>query len=41
MSATPITPGRAYRVTFRGHVLTILADHPCQAINRALEIYFK
>lgn len=39
MSATPITPGRAYRVTWRGRVLILLADHPCQAINLALEIF--
>ncbi len=41
MRATPITPGHAYRVTCRGHFpLTVLATHPCTAINLAMEIYF-
>ena len=41
MTATPITPGRAYRVTFRGQCFTVLASHPCDAIliilNQLLE----
>jgi hypothetical protein len=41
MKATPISPGSCYRVTCRGHhPITVLADHPCTAINQVLEIYF-
>lgn len=38
MSAHPIVPGRAYRVRYQGRHLTVLADHPCTAICRALSI---
>lgn len=32
MKATPITPGRAYRVTHAGRSYTVLAAHACDAI---------
>lgn len=37
MTATPITPGRAYRVTHAGTTYIVLAAHPCDAIVIVLE----
>ncbi len=39
ISARPIIPGRAYRVTSHGRALTVLADHPCIAIIRAINAW--
>jgi hypothetical protein len=36
MIATPIIPGRAYRVTYHGKTITILASHACEAIRIAM-----
>jgi hypothetical protein len=38
MSATPIQPGRSYRVRGMGLDLVILAAHPCDAICTAIDI---
>ncbi len=40
MIATPIIPGRSYRVTCRGQSLTVLAAHACDAILTYLEIHY-
>ncbi len=37
--AHPIIRGRAYRVTSHGRTLTVLADHPCVAIIRAIQAW--
>jgi hypothetical protein len=41
MFATPIIPGRLYRVRCAGRVLEVIAPHGCDAICRALPIFFK
>jgi hypothetical protein len=37
MLATPITPGQAYRVTYQGRTLDVLAAHGCDAICTVLD----
>lgn len=37
MKSVPIIAGRLYRVTGHGLNLTIIARHPCDAINIAVE----
>jgi hypothetical protein len=32
MMATPLIPGRAYRVTYHGQAHIVLAPHPCAAL---------
>ena len=39
MTATPLIPGRSYRVSYRGHAITVLAAHPCSAIAIALDVF--
>jgi hypothetical protein len=39
MFITPIFPGRAYQVRFRGRTLTVLAAHPCDVIGVVLRAY--
>jgi len=39
MKATPLIAGRAYRVTWRGQSITVVADHPCTAIINAIEVF--
>lgn len=38
MRATPIIPGRLYRVTGAGLNLLIVASHPCAALCTALSL---
>lgn len=38
MRATPIIPGRLYRVTGAGFNLSIIASHPCLALCNALSL---
>jgi len=38
MSATPLIPGRLYRVRGAGLDLEVLASHPCEAICIGLEV---
>lgn len=38
MSATPIIPGRAYRVRGAGLDVAVIADNGCDAIGIALEM---
>jgi len=38
MIATPITPGRVYRVRGDGWSLTIVASNPCHAMCIALDL---
>lgn len=38
MSATPLIPGRLYRVRGSGLDLGVLASHPCEAICIGLEV---
>lgn len=38
MRATPIIPGRLYRVRGAGFDLSIIATHPCAAIVAALPV---
>lgn len=37
MSATPIKPGRAYRIKHQGKAITVLATNPVAAILTYLE----
>ncbi len=37
MYATPLDPGRRYRVHYAGRTLDVLAAHPCDAINAAID----
>lgn len=39
MKATPILPGRSYRVWFRRQTLVVNACNPCEALCIALEIF--
>lgn len=39
MSATPIIPGRAYLVRFQRQTLIVAANHPCQALTIALDVF--
>lgn len=39
MSATPITPGRAYRVKFQGQTFDVIAAHGCDAICAVLDLF--
>lgn len=38
MRATPIIPGRLYRVTGAGLDMPIVASHPCTALCTALSL---
>lgn len=38
MRATPIIPGRLYRVTGAGINLSIIASHPCAALCNAIAL---
>jgi len=38
MHAAPIIPGEAYRVTFAGHSIDVLASHGCAAICAVLAL---
>ncbi|QII84241.1 hypothetical protein G3T20_05715 [Bordetella hinzii] len=39
MTATPIIPGRAYRVRFQRLALVVITSHPCQALSIALDAF--
>ena len=39
MLASPIIPGRLYRVCHQSQETTVKADHPCEAICISLEAY--
>ena len=38
MSATPLIPGRLYRVRGSGLELDVIATHPCEALCIAIDI---
>jgi len=38
MAATPIIPGRVYRVRGCGLDLNVIATHPCEALRIAIDM---